>query len=63
MNEDQIKHMVNKFLSWKLPQDFNPDGGVTFDKKYVSPHGPTGTNLFTYTQAEQMVRSMVEKLP
>ena len=22
--------MVNRFLSWKLPDDFAPDGGIVF---------------------------------
>ena len=26
MNDEQIKHMVNRFLGWKLPDDFHPDG-------------------------------------
>lgn len=26
MTDDQIKHMVNRFLGWKLPENFNPDG-------------------------------------
>lgn len=30
MTEAQIKHMVNRFLSWKLPDNFNPDAGISF---------------------------------
>ena len=30
MNEAQIKHMVERFLQWKLPEDFHPDAGVKF---------------------------------
>ena len=63
MTEDQIKHMVNRFLSWRLPEAFNPDGGIRFDKAYRSPHGPSGTNLLAATQAEDMVRHMLEGLP
>ena len=47
-----IKEVVNRFLGWKLPKDFNPDCGISFDEK----HEPVGTNLFTATQAEEMVR-------
>lgn len=64
MNEEQIKHMVNKFLSWKLPEDFQPDAGINYDpSKHHPNHPPVGTNLFTATQAEAMVRHMLEGLP
>ncbi len=69
MTEDQIKHMANRFLSWKLPADFHPDNGITFDPisnqftPYERRREPVGTNLFTATQAEQMVRYMLEGLP
>lgn len=65
MGDDAIKQMTERFLAWSLPADFNPDGGVSFQPvaNAGSPHEfrrrPTGTNLFTYTQAEQMVRHMV----
>jgi hypothetical protein len=69
MNEYQIKHMVNRFLGWRLPADFRPDGGVsfkaTFNEHTAHPmrHEPSGTNLLDATQAEAMVRYMVEGLP
>ena len=69
MTEDQIKHMVDRFLSWKLPEDFNPDAGISFDPTFnkhlpVPPrHDPIGTNLFSATQAEVMVRHMIEGMP
>lgn len=70
MTDAQIKHMVERFLSWKLPENFAPDGGVTFTKMYneKSPfgpmrHEPVGTNLFDYTQADAMVRHMLDELP
>lgn len=50
------KQMVERFLSWKLPNDFAPDGGISFDG--VSE--PVGTNLLNYTQAEKMVEYMVK---
>jgi hypothetical protein len=49
--------MVDRFLSWKLPEDFAPDGGVCFEGG-----GPIGTNLFTATQAEAMIRHLLEGL-
>ena len=63
-----IKHMVDRFLRWKLPEDFRPDAGISFKPTFndhMTPpmrHEPTGTNLFSATQAEAMVRFMVEGL-
>lgn len=65
MTEDQIKHMVNRFLQWRLPKDFNPDGGVSFEPLMNKgtpremEREPSGTNLFHYGQAEEMVRFMI----
>lgn len=63
MTEDQIKHMVDRFLGWSLPQDFNPDGGIHFEGSAGVCPMPYGTHLLTATQAEAMVRYMVEGLP
>lgn len=65
MTDEQIKAMVDRFLSWKLPEDFNPDNGISFQQisnpgtMFAYEHVPTGTNLFTATQAEAMVRHML----
>lgn len=74
MNDEQIKYMVNRFLGWKLPADFNPDAGISFEpefnREYMAKQGkppmrhePVGTNLLNVTQAEAMVRYIVEGLP
>lgn len=69
MTEAQIKHMVDRFLGWRLPDNFCPDGGIsfkaTFNEHTAHPmrHEPTGTNLFYAEQATAMVRYMVEGLP
>lgn len=69
MTEDQIKHMVSRFLGWKLPENFRPDGGVSFERDYnqntpwPAKHEPSGTNLFDATQAKAMVKHMLEGLP
>lgn len=62
-----IKHMVNRFLGWKLPANFRPDCGIKFDAmaaKKIDEHNhvyePVGTNLFDAEQAEAMVRYMLE---
>lgn len=56
--EAVIKAAVERFLCWKLPEDFFPDGGVSFDRAYEhdSPHWPVGTNILTAEQAEHMFR-------
>lgn len=61
----EIKQMVSRFLAWKLPSDFHPDAGITFKAafnehtEHPMTHEPTGTNLFTATQAEAMIRHLV----
>ena len=63
---DMVKHMVSRFLNWKLPENFAPDAGICFEPTfnkgtpYEMKHTPTGTNLFNATQAEAMVRYMLE---
>ncbi len=68
--EEQIKQMVTRFLGWKLPEDFHPDDGISFEPffnvewnakqgKPPQRRTPTGTNLFNATQAEAMVRYML----
>lgn len=72
MTEAQIKYMVDRFLGWRLPGNFNPDGGVSFkrlENRHHHPEAspfypmPTGTNLLDATQADAMVRYMVDGLP
>lgn len=70
MNEAQIKHMVDRFLGWKLPDNFNPDCGISFDSKpfnmhtaHPRKHEPSGTNLFNAEQAAAMVRYMIDGMP
>jgi len=69
MTDEQIKYMVNRFLGWKLPENFNPDGGISFKRinnehrpEWSYKNEPTGTNLFDYTQAEAMIRHLVDGL-
>lgn len=60
---DQVKAMVDRFLSWRLPDTFNPDCHIRFDK---SPDArgnpitwPVGTNLFCADEAKAMVEHML----
>ena len=69
LSKAQIKHMVDRFLGWKLPENFAPDAGISFKPAFnehtahPSKHEPSGTNLFDATQADAMVRYMVEEIP
>lgn len=65
-----VRHMVDQFLGWRLPDNFNPDGGIQFEAdaaKKLDPRNlryePNGTNLFDATQATEMVRYMLEGWP
>lgn len=69
MTEDQIKHMANRFLGWPLPENFHPDGGISYEPvgNKGTPHEfkrqPSGTNLWGWGEAVAMARHMVEDLP
>jgi hypothetical protein len=57
MTSPNLNEIVSRFLSWKLPSDFSPDGGIKVDKHPMSPIyniGLTGTNLFNADQAKAM---------
>ena len=61
--EAAVQHMVNRFLGWKLPQDFAPDAGISFDKSYVDKWGmPTGTNLLHAGQAKEMFEYCLKEM-
>jgi hypothetical protein len=69
MTDAQIKYMTDRFLGWKLPENFNPDAGIKFQPIYnehlnpPSRHVPVGTNLLDAVQAEAMVRYLIAGLP
>jgi len=69
LTDEQVTHMVNRFLAWKLPTDFSPDDGISFEKVAGAsgPHPftrePVGTNLLTFTQAKAMVQHMIDGMP
>jgi hypothetical protein len=55
-----VEAMVNAFLGWKLPTDFSPDAGISFDCEYEKKWGmPTGTNLLHAGQAQQMIEHIL----
>ena len=56
---EQLNEILNRFLKWELPQDFSPDGGIYFNRGIQRVQYPTGTNLFTHTQARQMIEHIL----
>jgi hypothetical protein len=69
VTDEQIKYMVDRFLEWRLPENFNPDAGISFKPDFNEhtahpmKHEPIGTNLFDAVQAEEMVRYLIDGLP
>ena len=69
VRDEQIKYMVSRFLSWRLPENFNPDGGISFKRmrneqtSFPAKNEPVGTNLLDATQAEEMIRYLIDDLP
>jgi Phage protein (N4 Gp49/phage Sf6 gene 66) family len=69
--------MVSRFLCWKLPKDFCPDGGVSFaktgnqyvdgvftkDVRRLDQDWPIGTNLLTAVQARAMLEHVLQPQP
>lgn len=61
--------MVDRFLSWKLPQNFHPDSFISFDREKHDAWGgypnswPTGTNLLTAEQAKAMLEHVLQPQP
>lgn len=60
MRPRTIRDLVDRFLSWKLPQDFGPDCGISFKPPTHPNSWPVGTNLFTAEQARQMLEHILE---
>lgn len=59
IDDERIKEMVDRFLFCPLPEDFYPDCGIEFKPLYEQ--WPSGTNLLTASQAEEMIRFMLGK--
>lgn len=57
--------MVDRFLGWKLPDDFAPDCYIKFipPKDLPEAHRPTGTNLLHAGQAKEMLQQVVGGAP
>jgi hypothetical protein len=64
--EDQIKHIADRFLGWRVPSNFNPDAGISYTPARQLPgidRRPYGTNLLDVEQATAMVRYILDGLP
>jgi hypothetical protein len=70
LTDEQIKKMVDRFLGWKLPENFSPDCGISFQREvnveYMAKQGkppmicePIGTNLLNAVQAKAMILHML----
>jgi hypothetical protein len=57
--------MIERFLCWRLPDDFAPDAGISFDPKHEhdSPFWPTGTNLLHAGQVKEMLLHVISDAP
>lgn len=69
LTDAQIKHMVDRFLTWQIPESFQPDGGISYTQVINAhtgrpyEHGPVGTNLLDAQQAAAMIRHMIDGMP
>lgn len=68
LTEEQIKHMVGRFLAWQLPKPWHPDNGISYQRPNYAhaprdSDWPTGTNLFDADQADAMIRFMLSEMP
>ncbi len=56
------EEMVNRFLSWKMPESFGPDCYVMFhrEKAKRANQWPVGTNILTAPEARAMLEHVLE---
>lgn len=68
MAKPLIDQAVDRFLGWKLPDDFSPDGGISFSPyfnegtPYQMRHTSSGTNLLSGIQAKAMLEHVAAPL-
>ncbi len=66
LTDEMINYMADRFCGWPLPDGFNPDGGVSYERfgnkgtDREFRRDTTGTNLLSHEQAKEMIRYMVE---
>lgn len=61
VSTEVTKDMVDRFLSWRLPNGFSPDCFITFDREGANRNSswPIGTNIFTAEQAKDMLQHVL----
>jgi hypothetical protein len=60
-----IDALVDRFLTWRLPEDFAPDCGITFTPHHpngITRYAPVGTNLLHAGQARAMFEYLLSPL-
>ena len=68
MDRPLIDQAVDRFLAWKLPSDFSPDCGISFNRTYLNhlqqltEYAPIGTNLLNAIQAKAMLEHVAAPL-
>ena len=66
--ESDVEKMVTAFLCWKLPRDFMPDCGISFEPvlnkgtPYELKNEPVGTNLLNADQARELVLKLISSI-
>lgn len=64
LTKEELRAAVDKFLCYRMPDDFYPDCGITFNRESLAPWKgvvwPVGTNLLTAAQAEDMLRAILD---
>lgn len=63
--QEFIKKLADRLMGWKLPKEFSPDAGISFDGRGLDARGyprqwPTGTNLLSVDQAKQMFEYLLD---
>lgn len=58
-----IGAMVNRFLGWKIPDDFNPDGGISFKRESDFKHPEFGrlTGIAEFEAFAQAIEAHVRE--
>lgn len=66
LTKEQISHMADRFCGWPIPENWQPDGGVSYERfgnkgtEREFRRATSGTNLFSKQQAEEMISYMLE---
>ena len=61
-DKNQMDAMVNRFLMWRLPENFWPDCFVSFDREKAKANQiwPVGTNLLGADEARAMLEHVLD---